>query len=715
MEKEYINRVELHCHSKYSKMDGIASPREILEYADGLGMQAVATTDTNSVLAFPDVYEEWKRGIYSVRPIYGMEALVTGSPESGIAGYMAHPEKDTYPLTILICDETGRKNLYKMISISNEIIQGSRAPIHLNMLRTNREGLLLGSACKEGYLYSAALAGADDDELREIAGLYDFIELCPEGDKDINKKLVVLADELDIPVVAVSDSHYMRPDDKLTYEVLRHYSGDKNPDADLHLKTTEEMLEAFDYLGPKEAVEIVVTNTNLIAEKCRLEAPFKLAKAYPETSVNDIEKLRKICLAGISEKYTDEESNKKALKQFDWELEAINKTGMAFIFLLMRKLYDEHGVSSSDVPSRGSWGSSITAYLCGLTDIDPLKYNLSPEFVFGIDQDKEIDMDFNFPGPIREAISESLRAMDEFSAVVKAGTVGTTGEKKAEALILLYEDDNDIYQGIKGRDRVKEQLTGIYRADGIHPGAWIFVPKEVDSSDYTPYTVTTDGYRRTYFEYHALWKSLFKLDLLRHDSAERLYNLAERTGVKLWEIPSEDEMVLKLFMTDSKTGMADGCVDLPEFRDEFSQGILKATKPQTYDELVKLVALSHGTDTWTNNAERLVADGTATIEDILGSREDVFDYCISLGIDRRRAFLISDNVRKGKVSRGKCKEWPEWKSELISKGAANWFIWSCEQIKYMFPRAHAASYMQMTWRLAWFKVYYQEEFEAEMK
>ena len=591
MEKKYKNRVELHCHSKYSKMDGIASPREILEYADGLGMQAVATTDTNSVLAFPDVYEEWKRGIYSVRPIYGMEALVTGSSESSIAGYMAHPEKDTYPLTILICDEIGRKNLYKMISMSNEIIQGSRAPIHLNMLRANREGLLLGSACMEGYLYSAVLAGADDDELKEIAGLYDFIELCPEGDKDINKKLVALADELDIPVVAVSNTHYLRPDDKLAYDVLKYYTEDEKSDDDLHFRTTEEMLEAFDYLGTEKCIEIVVTNTNLIAEKCRLEAPFKLAKAYPETSIKDIEKLRDICLAGISERYTDEESNKKALKQFDWELEAINKTGMAFIFLLMRKLYDEHGVSSSVVPSRGSWGSSITAYLCGLTDIDPLKYNLSPEFVFGIDRDKEIDMDFNFPGPIREAISESLRAMDEFSAVVKAGTIGTTGEKKAEALILLYEDDNDIYQGIKGRDRVKEQLTGIYRADGIHPGAWIFVPKEVDLSDYTPYTVTTDGYRRTYFEYHALWKSLFKLDLLRHETAERLYNLAKNTGVKLEEIPSEDEKVLKLFMVNPETGMADRCADLPEFRNEFSQEILKATKPQIYDDLVKLVSL----------------------------------------------------------------------------------------------------------------------------
>ena len=737
MKEKYTTRVELHCHSKYSEMDGVASPKEILDYADWHGIPAVAITDHGGVLAFPEMDEEQERGKHFARPIYGMEAYVVDDVTQILSG--ASP---IYHLTILIQNEVGRKNLYRLITESDELRKKSKRRIPLSHLLAAREGLLLGSACEAGRLFMAAKSGASDEELKEIAGIYDFIELQPDGNNiflfeadvpeitnigqlhEVNRRIIAIADELGIPVVATSDAHYLEKEDKLAREVLHHYLG-YAPDTttDLHFRTTEEILSEFAYLGEEKAYEIVIGNTNRIAEECRLDRALNPKKAYPVSTEADLQKLKAICLDAIPQKYDTEELRQEALSRVNWELTAIQNTGMAFLFHMIRDILKENGLRDCDISLRGAAGSSEVAYLCGISGVDPIRHHLSPEFAFGIDQNKEIDIDINVPASKHAAVLRSVEKMKGLSSAYRAGCVGTVSEGKAEGMILLYEDDFDIREGVIDHDRVRSQLTGIFSSEDVHPGGMICIPEDVDIFDYTPYTVTEDGSKRTYFDYHDLWKQLFKVDLLAHDTPERLMRLAEITGVDLASIPMEDDKVLSLFIVDEETGEASGCRDLPEFRKEFCQKVLEAVKPTSFEDLVKLLGLYHGANTWTDNAERLIADGMitgtitagSTAKEILGCREDVFDYCLSIGIDRSTAYRIAEDVRMGRVNSGRSKNWLEWEQLLLEHGAPDRIIWSMQQIRYMFPRAHAVSYMQMTWKLAWFKIYYPEEYEAETK
>lgn len=938
MDREYKERVELHCHSTYSKMDGVTRPREILQYAKSLGMSAVAITDHNEVLAFPEM-DMYGNREDTARPIYGMEATVVDDLSPVIDGYqdqdfdseyvvfdvettgfnckrdriieisavkvvngqkgeifhsflnpncdipeviqnltgisnedvatapsfgeiykdfqsfvgertlVAHnasfdmrflraesdrigmpceyasldtvamcrllvPEmgrhsldhacryfhiepanyhnalndstatadlllclfdlmkengmelgdlnkalqnnagfirkSHAYHMTVLVQNRAGLRNLYRMISDTEDARPGEERRFQLSQLMELHEGLLYGSACDAGQLFNAVKFGADLSELKQIAKRFDFIEVQPssameylieeenacfdsvEQIEEAISTLIKAADELDIPVVATSDAHYLKEEDKLTREILYEFMGweTESSKVDIHFRTTEEMLDEFSFLGANKAYEIVVENSNKIAEMCQIDKAINPIKAYPKVASTDELKLKAICQATIPEKY-DEAQWAEVEERLEWELEAIRNTRMAFVFLMIRDALDECGLRACDIGSRGTWASSIVAYLAGISDVDPIRYHLSPEFIYGLDQQKEIDIDLNLPEEKRAAVMDAVSNW-RGNTGLQGGTITTIGLRTAEAAVLLYEDNHDDFdygEGLPNHGEIADRLTSVYKGVGCHPGGIVLIPEEAEMLDYTPYTYMPDpkdktGFiKRTYFDYHTLDNSLLKMDLLTHDMLGILGKLSRTTGVDLATIPFDDEKILALFCGNEELGIERDCGDIPEFRNSkysiaeagFVQEALDLFAPKDLDDLVKFPGLMHGTNVWLDNAEMLLEDDVADAKTLMGNREDIFDYLLSLGIERETAYLITESVRKGKVHSGRCRQWPEWKALILEAGAPDWFIWSCEQIRYMFPRAHSAAYMQMAWRLGWFKVYYPKEFQTYMQ
>lgn len=633
----------------------------------------------------------------------------------------------TYHVSILIKNEEGRSALFKMISDSELIYKNKKPRIPWSELSNHRENLIIGSACESGLIYREMLDGELEETIIELMKRYDYIEVQPISNnrfliesirhrlisdaadlEAITHRMVNLAEHLAIPVVATSDVHFLHKEDAIKRVIIQRFIGFLEPDdqMDLHFRTTKEMLDEFSFLGKEKAWEIVVENTNMIANQIESFPMFLDECIYPEC-VDADERLEEICFRKLHEIY-EEPVKPYILHILNWELSGIKRSNMSSIFLLTRELLTDIGVSEYQVGFRGNLGASFVAFLCEISCINPIEARLQPEFFFGLKGDKLPDFDLNVPSSKKQTAWEASGRLEDVSAAFHAGSYTTVSWDNACEAIKEYEESHGICFTDKKRKELLEVLTNIMEKRGtMHPGGMLLVPKGYNIHEFTPLMESCNGqYEVTEISWHAL-KSLYKIDLMSCTSTDMINALIQKTGVDVRNISLKDISVLEMFESRDHSMEAPYGIrayGVPEFNNDFAIQALKLIKPEFFEDLVKIIALSHGIAVWDNNAEKLLKEEIAVIDEIISSGEDIFDYLLSLKFDRKYAFMISDRVRKGQKLR------MEDMDVLRSGGVSEWYIESCNKIKYLFPRAHAYRAALDSWWCAWFKLHYPLEF-----
>ena len=682
----------------------------------------------------------------------------------------------TYHVILLAKNNVGRTNLYTLVSKAHLDYFSRRPRIPKSELQKYREGLIIGSACEAGELYKALLDGREETELARIANFYDYLEIQPlsnnefmieserienvhsfEDIKDLNRKVVELGETFHKPVVATCDVHFLDPEDEIYRRIImaaRKYENADNQ-APLYLRTTEEMLEEFQYLGSDKAEEIVITNTNLIADMVDTMSPVRPDKCPPIIPDSD-KTLTRICYDKAHELYGDTlpEIVEARMKK---ELGSIINNGFAVMYIIAQKLVWKSVEDGYLVGSRGSVGSSFVAFLAGITEVNSLSphyrcphcfyydfdseevkafvggagcdmpdkkcpkcgemlvkdgFDIPFETFLGFMGDKEPDIDLNFSGEYQSKAHKYTEVIFGHGQTYRAGTIATMADKTAFGYVKNYYDEHEIHKRNCEIDRIVQGCTGIRRSTGQHPGGIVVLPVGEDINSFTPVQhpandMTTDIVT-THFDYHSIDHNLLKLDILGHDDPTMIRMLQDLTGLDPTTIPLDDKAVMSLFTSTEALGVTPGDIGgcpvgslgIPEFGTEFVIQMLLDTKPQHFSDLIRISGLGHGTDVWLGNAQTLIEEGKATISTAICCRDDIMIYLIHMGLDPALSFKIMESVRKGKGLR------PEWEEAMEANQVPDWYIWSCKKIKYMFPKAHAAAYVMMAWRIAYCKVYH---------
>ena len=680
-----------------------------------------------------------------------------------------------YHIILLAKNYVGLKNLYQLISKSNLKYFYKKPIMPKSVIEQFRDGIIIGSACEAGELYRAILDGKSDDELLDIAAFYDYLEIQPLGNnsfmlrngtvtsttelEDINKKIISLGDKLNMMTVATCDVHFMDPKDAMYRRVLLGAQGfsDADEQAPLYLRTTKEMLDEFAYLGDR-AKEVVITNTNKIADMCEVIQPVKDG-SYPPSIENCEQDLVDMCHKKAHRIY-GEVLPDIVQKRMDKELDCIVNYGYSVMYMIAHKLVKKSNEAGYLVGSRGSVGSSFAAFLSDITEVNALcPHYVCPnckhsewfehgEYPTGIDMpdkncpecgtkykkdglmipfetflgfkgDKVPDIDLNFSGEYQATAHKYVGELFGEGYVFKAGTIGTIADKTAIGFAKKYYEQKGIDAPEEELMRISRGMVDVKRTTGQHPGGIIVCPKTMDIHDFCPIQHPADkkdsDIITTHFDFHSIHDNLLKLDILGHDDPSTIRMLEDLTGLNASELPLGDPKVMTLFsgtealgVTPEQIGSKVGTFGVPEFGTSFVRGMLVDTKPTTFVELLIISGLSHGTDVWLNNAQDLVKAGTASLAEVIGLRDDIMVYLIQHGLEPGTAFKIMEFVRKGRAAKEGMPE--EFESAMRENNVPDWYIDSCKKIKYMFPKAHAAAYVMMALRIAYFKVYYPAEF-----
>ena len=674
-------------------------------------------------------------------------------------------------IILLAKNKAGLKNLYQLISLSN-LKYFKRVPIiPKSELIAHREGLIIGSACEAGELFRAVADHKDWEELKRIASFYDYLEIQPicnnrfmlregavrseEELRDFNCTIVRLGEELGKRVVATGDVHFQEPED----EVYRHIllASKKFPDANaplpIYFRTTDEMLREFEYLGKEKAYEVVVTNTRAIADQIENIELLPKGKLFPPRLENSREDLNRLVWDKVHELYGDEPP--KLIKdRLDIELGGIlGKYDV--VYMSAQKLVQRSLECGYLVGSRGSVGSSLVAYMSGITEVNSLPphyrcpkcrhsefitdgsygcgadmpdkncpecgtkyvkdgFDIPFETFLGFGGGKVPDIDLNFSGEYQARAHRHAIEMFGESQVFRAGTIGTLAEKTAFGFVKKYLEENGIQSGAAEIDRLTAGCVGVRRTTGQHPGGLVVVPDDLEIEDFCPVQHPADAEDSdtitTHFEYHCMEDNLLKLDMLGHDDPTMIRMLEDLTGMNARTIPLDDPDTMSIFTSSKVLGFENddllgptGAVAIPEFNTRFTRQMLIDTQPKDFNTLVRLSGFSHGTDVWLGNARELIVSGTASVLETVGCRDDIMLYLISMGLDPKMSFKIMEAVRKGKVKKGGFQD--GWVEAMQEHDVPEWYIESLAKIGYLFPKAHAVAYVMMAFRIAWFKVH----------
>ena len=752
-------RVELHAHSKSSAMDAVVSAKDLVKQAMKYGHKAIAITDHGCVQAFPEAFHTADE---TIKILYGCEGYLIE------AGAPLVRETKRYHIIIFAQNLTGLKNLYKLVSASNLDYFYRKPLIPRDVLDAHREGLILGSACEAGELFRAVLAGEDESEIERIASYYDYLEVQPIGNNEylvrngtvpdrealceLNRKIIALGEKMGKLVVATGDVHFLRKRDEIFRRILQAGQGfaDADMQAPLYFRSTQEMLDEFNYLPPEKAYEIVVTNTNKIADMIENIRPVPKGNFPPkiEGSAEDIERIARETAEGLYGSPLHPVIEDRLQK----ELKSVIGNGYADLYNIARLLVKHSREEGYVVGSRGSVGSSFLAYCAQITEVNSLPphyrcpkckntefvnderydsghdmpdkkcplcgedyvkdgHNIPFETFLGFKGDKQPDIDLNFSGENQASAHKYTEEIFGEGYVFRAGTVSTVAEKTAYGYVRKYFETKGINVHNAEIERLKQGVMNVKTTTGQHPGGVIVLPKGHDIHEFTPIQHPAEkkesGIITTHFDYHSIDENLLKLDILGHDDPTMIRMLQDLTGVDPTEVPLDDKKVMSLFLntealgvTPEDIGSETGTFAVPEFGTKFVRQMLVDTKPTSLGELIRISGLSHGTDVWTNNAQLLVQNGTCTLRNAICCRDDIMIYLINRELPPERAFKIMEQVRKGKKLK------PEDEAEMREHNVPEWYIESCNKIQYMFPRAHAAAYVTMSLRVAYFKVHY---------
>ncbi len=682
----------------------------------------------------------------------------------------------TYHAIILAKNNVGRMNLYRLVSESHLTYFARRPRIPKSLLSQYREGLILGSACEAGELYRELLEQKSDAEIARLVNFYDYLEIQPLGNnrfmiesertpnitsmediQEINRQIVRLGEQFNKLVVATCDVHFLNPEDEIYRRIIM--AGQGFPDADnqapLYLRTTEEMLNEFSYLGSDKAEEVVITNTNLIADMIDVMSPVRPDKCPPVIEDSD-KQLTDICYNRAHELY-GETLPKIVEDRLEKELHSIISNGFAVMYIIAQKLVWKSVEDGYLVGSRGSVGSSFVANMAGITEVNSLSphylcpkchyydfdseevkaygggagcdmpdkdcpvcgtplrkegFDIPFETFLGFKGDKEPDIDLNFSGEYQSKAHKYTEVIFGNGQTYRAGTIGTLADKTAFGYVKNYYEERGRHKRACEINRIVTGCTGVRRSTGQHPGGIVVLPVGEDINSFTPVQhpandMTTDIVT-THFDYHSIDHNLLKLDILGHDDPTMIRMLQDLTGLDPTTIPLDDKGVMSLFQSTEALGITPeqiggcklGCLGIPEFGTEFVIQMVIDAKPRCFTDLVRISGLSHGTDVWLGNAQTLIEEGKATISTAICCRDDIMIYLMQQGVEPSLSFTIMESVRKGKGLKD------EWIDAMKEQGVPDWYIGSCKKIKYMFPKAHAAAYVMMAWRIAYCKINY---------
>lgn len=763
-------RIELHLHTHMSAMDGVSSAGDLIKRAADWGHNAIAITDHGVLQGYPEAFATGKK--HGIKVIYGVEGYLLDDTGVEGKGFNIKDFKTTH-IIIWVKNYTGLKNLYKLVSISHLDYFYKKPRLLKSMINKYREGLLLSSACEAGDLYRAIVNGESDERLYELASFYDYLEIQPVGNnkymieagmardveniRDFNRKIVALGKKLNKPVIATGDVHFLDPCDEIFRRILMAGQGysDADNQAPLYFKTTNEMLEEFSYLGANEAYNVVVKNPNDLANAIEELVPIPQETCPPSIEGAE-EEIERLAITRAKELYGDP-LPKIVQERLDKELNSIIKNGFSVMYIIAQKLVSKSLSDGYLVGSRGSVGSSFVATMAGITEVNPLPahylcekcklsefvkisdscgcdlppkncpncgekmsgegYDIPFETFLGFDGDKEPDIDLNFSGEYQPIVHKYAEELFGEGHVFRAGTIGTIADKTAYGFVKKYLESKSVNASSAEINRLVAGCAGVKRTTGQHPGGIIIVPKDREIYDFCPIQKPADDTETniitTHFDYHFIHGTLLKLDILGHDDPTVIKMLEDLTGIDAKTIPIGDPDTMEIFNSTEPLNIKPedinceiGSFAIPEFGTRFVRQMLLDTKPKTVAELIRISGLSHGTDVWLNNAQDLVRNKTANLSQVICTRDDIMLYLLDKGLPPKTAFKIMEDVRKGKGLK------PDYEETMKEFDVPEWYINSCKKIKYMFPKAHAAAYVMMAFRIAYFKVHYPKEFYA---